>query len=146
MNESWLSRPCSSCRQATHYLPQWNAPPTLCHHCRLRRIMKPVELLYRFMNHEEKVRHEFRSQTDQALFNARSALRNKVDRLLCSFEKVPRQLVAECAKDHDLRTLLQRMDRDRRRSQEPKYSGERTLPKTVTRFVQGGLPGLGKRS
>ena len=146
MNKTWLQQPCSRCTEPVYYLPHWTSRPKHCHYCQIREIGDPAELLRRFLRHEEKLKKEFKVSADKKILAARDPLRKKISETLHHLASSPRELLEACVKDQELRTVVFRMARDRRRSDKPRGNNEVPMPKRLQGFVQGGAPGLGKRS
>lgn len=147
MDTKWQQHPCCNCSRPVYFLPSWSSKPLKCHNCQFLEIEDLSGLLERFLQHEEKLAKRLKSQADRQQLAEREPLRRKIkDKLQC-FSSSPRGLLEACARDRELRTVIYSMVRDKRYSDKPSKSGEcATLPKRMRRLLQGGAPGLGKRS
>lgn len=147
MGSDWLKKKCAKgCGGTVFYLAQWSAAPKYCDRCRLAEIDDLSGLLKRFLDHEAKIGKQMRTLQDKQLFAERDALRVKVRSALGKGGCKPDQLVDVCLHDKDIIRLVFRLANEQRLDNRPARGSKNTLPKTLAPFLQGGAPGLGKRS
>ena len=147
MGSDWLKKKCAKgCGGTVFYLAQWSVAPKYCDRCRLTEIDDLSGLLKRFLDHEAKIGKQLRTLQDKQLFAERDSLRVKVRSALGNGEYKPDQLADVCLGDKDIIRLVFRLAKERRLDNRPSRGSKKTLPKSLAPFLQGGAPGLGKRS
>lgn len=147
MGSDWLEKKCAKgCGGSVFYLAQWSVAPKYCDRCRLAEIDDLSGLLKRFLDHEAKIGKRMRTLQDQQLFAEHNALRVKVRSVLRKGGGNPHQLVDACLHDKDITRLVLRLAKEQRLGNRPARGSKNTLPKRLAPLLQGGAPGLGKRS
>ena len=142
MGESWLHQKCSTCSGMVSYLPQWAIRPKYCDRCRLIKIEGLKELLEWFLEHENKLKKQIKAFDEKIIFAEREPLRTKIAQIL----RTPNKLAEACLKDKSISSLVFRLAKERNSSQIKSRGSKKIIPKNLGKFLQGGAPGLGKRS
>ncbi|CAD6561211.1 hypothetical protein LMG24235_07222 [Paraburkholderia sabiae] len=148
MTAAFLTRECSKrgCHGRVRYRAEWNPIPKFCHQCVFTELLDLPELLVRFLKHERAMKSRTQFGTDKAQWIDREPLRAAIQGLLRRHEGDQRGLARECARDPAIRAVVYRMRRDQRRSVSTSPGGTIASPKRIGKLLQGGAPGLGKRS
>ncbi|SRR6266571_1144281 len=146
MGTSWLRRKCATCDGTVFYLPHWSISPKHCDRCRLAAIHDLRALLQQFLDQEAKLRKQCRTQEDKRLFADREFLRAKVKNTLGEGKCSATRLATLCRADRDLTRLAFRLAKEQRLEDRSPRGSKNIVPKSLAPFLQGGAPGLGKRS
>lgn len=142
----WLQKKCSKCSRLIFYLDTWSISPKHCVQCRLRTIDNLKACLEQFLSHETLLQGRVKALNERTAFAERQALRIKTVHVLEKFGNVPERLIEACAVDKDLSRLVFRVAKERRLETLAKRETKNILPARMAPFLQGGAPGLGKRS
>lgn len=127
------------------YLPQWSVLPKQCNPCRLLEL--DLTLLFeKFLDREIKLGTRCRTAEDKHIFAEREHLRARVQDALRRSACTPGQLYNICVKDQELTRLALRLLKEKQQIEHPRIGARHSLPKSLGRFLQGGAPGLGKKS
>jgi len=147
MDSDWLKKKCAkACGRTVFYLSQWSTVPKYCNRCRLAEIDDLFGLLKRFLDHEAKIGKQCRTLQDKQLFAERDSLRVKVRSALEKGGCKSDHLADVCLSDKDIIRLAFRLAKEHRLDNRPARGGKNIQPKSLAPFLQGGAPGLGKRS
>ena len=153
MVDVWLKRRClnSGCTRHVFYLTQWRTPPIYCNHCRLSEIDDLRSLLVNYLDIEPKIRSlrkECGRLEDEQLSILRDRLLIKVRDLLKKCGYNFGYLVELCEQDKEITRLAFRLAKDKQFMNRPirRRSNVKNISKNISQFLQGGSPGLGKRS
>lgn len=142
----WIKTTCKRCTGPMKYLAHWTVRPALCASCRVQAIQDLAACLQQFIDHENRLRLLIRTPLEISAYAQRESLRQKVQAVLNNFLRSPEKLSSACIRDRDLQKLALRMSKERsleaRRPREPRHC----IPKYIAPFLQGGAPGLGKKS
>jgi hypothetical protein len=145
MGKLWLRKKCVRCDGEIYFLPQWKAVPDYCVACQLLNVNNLRGLLENFLESEGRLRLRRLSLDERVAYDSRETLRLKVKETVGT-NGGQQQIAQVCANDKELKRLIFRLSRERRISENYRPRSERPLPKRVGAIVQGGSPGLGKRS
>lgn len=141
----WLQKNCVQCGGAVRYLEQWSAIPKYCDGCRLFKITDLAECLKQFLDHEVRIEKKIQTPAEKSAYFDRQQLREKVSALLAESRPKLETLRKACVHDKELRKLVFRIAKERRLPErKPEFKG--LIPKHIAPFLQGGAPGLGKKS
>jgi len=144
--EPWLKKKCSKCSGIVSFLASWAKKPDLCVRCSLSAIEDLGGLLQKFLTHDAALKTNCWAPEDKKLFNLREPLRSKVKGLLGNNKYNTASLIDGCIKDKAIVQLIFHLAKEQRLDSRPKRGGKNIEPKSLPPFLQGGAPGLGKRS
>jgi len=145
MGKRWLKRICARCGGNIYFLPHWKVVPDHCVVCQLLNVDDLKGLLENFLGSEDRLRARRLSADERAAYASRESLRARAKETLGT--GVNQQQIAQiCANDKELQRLVSRLARERRISENYRPRSKKPLPKRIGSIVQGGSPGLGRRS
>ena len=140
-----MKKKCVGCSGDVYFLATWKIVPEYCGFCRLLRVDGLDVLLEKFLKGEERLRSLRLSSDERVSFEAREALRLKVKEALEAGANQYR-LAKVVFADRELRRLVSRLERERRISENYRPRRKKPMPAKIGSIVQGGAPGLGRRS
>jgi len=142
---TWLQKNCTKCGGAVMYLAHWSVSPKHCDTCKIRAISGLSLCLQQFLDHETHIAKRVFTSNERAAYAGRKQLREKVQTALDKSGSSQDALRRMCAEDKNLCKLALRISKERK-IQDRKVESGRLIPKHIAPFLQGGAPGLGKRS
>ncbi len=146
MSNNWLQKKCIKCDDGlVFYLPQWINVPQYCDRCRLLEIYNLKGLLKYYLKKEDELKNHCMSLENKLLFSERAPLRIKVKQALEISLESSSQMIDFCLEDKDIKRLVFRLNKERKLN-ESSHDNRKIFPKVIGSILQGGAPGLGKRS
>lgn len=145
MMRDWLKKSCEKCGDTVRFLEHWTVVPKHCAKCRVKAIENLAHCLKHFLRHEESIAKRVHTLEEKAAYAERQNLREKVSTALKKSRADPETLSRVCCGDLDLAKLALQMYKQLKLGIN---SSDRSkmVPKHIHPFLQGGAPGLGKRS
>ncbi len=146
MSNNWLQKKCIKCDNGlVFYLSQWINVPKHCDRCRLLEIYDLKSLFKDYLRKEDELKNHCMALENKLLFSEREPLRIKVKQALEISLKSSSQIIDFCLEDKDLKRLVFRLNKERKLN-ESSRDNKKIFPKVIGSILQGGAPGLGKRS
>lgn len=127
------------------YLEGWTVVPKHCDHCKIKKVTDLPLCLQQFLDHEAKIAKKVRTVEEKSAYAERKQLREKVVAALYKSRSSIDTLRRICAEDKQLSKLVFRISKELK-IPDKKLETILLLPKYIAPFLQGGSPGLGKRS
>jgi hypothetical protein len=147
MSDAWQRKKCSMCSSWVFYLASWSTSPKNCTRCRLKEIRNLPALFDLYLTKEKKLQYRVTAHDEKIAFASRATLRSKIAKLLNNYSDAKYELfIAKCALDKDLYSFAFRLAKEQRLNNRRKRAGKSVPAKRIAKFLQGGAPGLGKRS
>ena len=141
----WLQKSCTKCGGAVMYLAHWSVLPKHCDNCKIIAISGLSLCLQQFLDHEANIAKRVFTSDERTAYAGRKQLREKVQVALIKSGSSQDALRRICTEDKQLSKLVLRISKERK-LQDRKVEPRGLIPKHIAPFLQGGAPGLGKRS